>query len=293
MTVSNEKCVAMRKYKADGHTLEEVAERFSVSVPTASKYCKGVAPQWHYNGCGNHFEKGHTPQNKGVLQDIEIVGRMISERAPNFEYAGNYTGSNGSVDLRCKKCGHVHTHSWWGVRHDGVSVCPNCLEKEKKQKQEEAKRLAIENKINKEIEKRRNERGKQVVRLLTRFSRLHRCPVCGTLTDNKLYCSQKCSAKANESLKDARRRKRIKNGLVDKDINLERLYKKHDGVCAICGGKCDWDDHQYRGRYFIVGKNYPSIDHIIPLSRGGVHSWENVQLAHFGCNSRKGANCCG
>ena len=48
-----------------------------------------------------------------------------------------------------------------------------------------------------------------------------------------------------------------------------------------------------RGRYFIVGKNYPSIDHIVPLSWGGLHSWANVQLAHHGCNTAKGAKYCG
>ncbi|WP_413787905.1 HNH endonuclease [Streptomyces anulatus] len=32
----------------------------------------------------------------------------------------------------------------------------------------------------------------------------------------------------------------------------------------------------------------PSIDHIIPLSRGGSHTMANVQSAHLGCNSSKG-----
>lgn len=34
----------------------------------------------------------------------------------------------------------------------------------------------------------------------------------------------------------------------------------------------------------------PSLDHIIPLSRGGAHEPENVQLAHLSCNMRKGAS---
>ena len=39
--------------------------------------------------------------------------------------------------------------------------------------------------------------------------------------------------------------------------------------------------------YFIAGNSYPSIDHIIPVSRGGTHTWDNVQLAHRYCNSIK------
>jgi len=31
-----------------------------------------------------------------------------------------------------------------------------------------------------------------------------------------------------------------------------------------------------------------SIDHILPLSKGGSHSQENVQWAHLVCNTRKG-----
>jgi 5-methylcytosine-specific restriction endonuclease McrA len=32
----------------------------------------------------------------------------------------------------------------------------------------------------------------------------------------------------------------------------------------------------------------PTVDHIIPLARGGSHTWDNVQLAHHLCNSLKG-----
>lgn len=32
----------------------------------------------------------------------------------------------------------------------------------------------------------------------------------------------------------------------------------------------------------------PSIDHVIPLARGGKHELANVAAAHFGCNARKG-----
>ena len=36
--------------------------------------------------------------------------------------------------------------------------------------------------------------------------------------------------------------------------------------------------------------NYPSIDHTVPVSKGGTHTWDNVQLAHFYCNRVKGNN---
>jgi 5-methylcytosine-specific restriction endonuclease McrA len=30
-----------------------------------------------------------------------------------------------------------------------------------------------------------------------------------------------------------------------------------------------------------------SLDHVVPLSRGGVHAWGNLQIAHVACNVRK------
>ncbi len=32
-----------------------------------------------------------------------------------------------------------------------------------------------------------------------------------------------------------------------------------------------------------------TVDHIVPLVKGGTHTWGNVQAAHFSCNSKKGA----
>lgn len=33
----------------------------------------------------------------------------------------------------------------------------------------------------------------------------------------------------------------------------------------------------------------PTTDHIVPLSKGGKHERRNCQLAHFKCNTAKGA----
>ena len=37
----------------------------------------------------------------------------------------------------------------------------------------------------------------------------------------------------------------------------------------------------------------PTLDHLIPLSQGGLHVLANVATAHFICNSRKQAKACG
>lgn len=60
----------------------------------------------------------------------------------------------------------------------------------------------------------------------------------------------------------------------DASISLHKLYVRAKGICALC----------HRS---IIPKQ-ASLDHKIPLSKGGTHTWGNVQLAHLTCNLRKG-----
>lgn len=46
--------------------------------------------------------------------------------------------------------------------------------------------------------------------------------------------------------------------------------------CWICGGQATADDPF-------------TADHLIPLSKGGTHSADNLAAAHRSCNSRRGA----
>lgn len=65
------------------------------------------------------------------------------------------------------------------------------------------------------------------------------------------------------------------NGTYDADINITGLIDRDNGICQICHKPC---------------LESPSIDHIKPVSKGGTHTWDNVQLAHLSCNIRKGAS---
>ncbi len=70
----------------------------------------------------------------------------------------------------------------------------------------------------------------------------------------------------------------------DERVTLAGVYERDSGVCQLCGRATDWNDN----RYVFSGPTHPTIDHIIPLSRGGSHTWGNVQLACHECNSKKG-----
>lgn len=122
------------------------------------------------------------------------------------------------------------------------------------------------------------------------------CRYCGTpfmtqYKKSKVFCSEECAHKHTyylNKLADKRRHGKITAlDRLDTDITLPLLYKRDKGICKICGGVCDWSDIEVRDTFAIVGSNYPSIDHIVPISKGGSHTWDNVQLAHKQCNSIK------
>ena len=110
------------------------------------------------------------------------------------------------------------------------------------------------------------------------------CIVCGKEYETYNPAQKTCSKECGKKLARAHKHKRIpKSQLVDKDITLEALYRRDSGVCYLCGKKCDWNDKTDKS----VGPTYPSIDHMIPIAKGGLHAWTNVKLAHFECNWKK------
>lgn len=64
-------------------------------------------------------------------------------------------------------------------------------------------------------------------------------------------------------------------------IKFSEVYHRDGGVCQLCFHNVE-KDLAYPDPW------YGTIDHIQPLSKGGQHTYENVQLAHLSCNSRKG-----
>lgn len=121
------------------------------------------------------------------------------------------------------------------------------------------------------------------------------CKNCGKdflpeFKGEKSFCSAECRARYARELK--RKRKHRLDGLViDKDITLTKLSIRDEGVCKLCGDLVDWNDYKINSAgAWVAGARYPSIDHIYPISLGGKHAWDNIQLAHCRCNSLKGAS---
>lgn len=58
------------------------------------------------------------------------------------------------------------------------------------------------------------------------------------------------------------------------------IFERDGWVCQWCHEPVD---PSLKGRHPMM----KSLDHIVPLVRGGEHSRANTQLVHFRCNSAK------
>ena len=118
------------------------------------------------------------------------------------------------------------------------------------------------------------------------------CTNCGetfyTNDARKKYCTKECRKKLYNKTIRIKRYQQITSREHDNDITLQQLYIRDKGRCYICGGQTDWNDYKLINKTKIGQGNYPSIDHVIPLTKQGTHTWDNVRLAHTKCNQRKG-----
>lgn len=192
----------------------------------------------------------------------------------------NWKEPKEPLQKQCEICGKA-----FSTYHDAQKTCgaEDCKIKYK----------AYAHKIRNEREKEQNAEIKAVERKWMKAIHTveRECKVCGTLfycldKEPNVTCSHECSVEWARQQRHLKADKRInKDNLVDYGITLEKIYARDNGICHICGGKCDWNDYQMRDGIKICGRAYPSKDHVIPLARGGKHSWENVRLAHWWCNS--------
>lgn len=248
-----------------GYTKKEIGNKYGVSASAVKD-----------------FKRRHNVQNPNNV-DIERIIQNLNDLYEDLEYINGYTNSKSVITIRCKVCGATFERAHDFVRR-GIAKCPACYEAEQNE-QRQARERDRERKRKEEREQKRKEAERE--RIAKIEARRHDCPVCGTSTTRRKYCSDKCSRKLADKNKEIKRRDKINSAMIDKDINLLSLYKRDKGICYLCGKKCNYEDYVIADGAFIAGNWYPSIDHVKQLAKGGKHSWDNVRLAHRICNSIK------
>jgi len=70
---------------------------------------------------------------------------------------------------------------------------------------------------------------------------------------------------------------RVFNGFVRQEVRFSRrnIFERDKNTCQYCGRR--------------MPKTDLTLDHVVPRSRGGIDSWDNLVLACMPCNVRKGS----
>lgn len=139
-----------------------------------------------------------------------------------------------------------------------------------------------------------------------------KCKVCGQIFDRGFkyslrgFCSDECREVARKKTKrECRRRAKKKYGSAFNQrgkravqrhwgddwkahyqrINRDKVLKRDNMRCQLCGIKLK-RSKKFRG-------DQASVDHIVPLSMGGDHTYANVQACCMKCNSEKSDSIAG
>ena len=251
-------------YKAEGHTHKEVAEKFGKSEAWSQAWCKGIASQSYLRG--NQYTSGKFDQ-------VENARQIIAKHYPNFEYVSGFVNVDSPVVIRCKVCGAERTASMISLRRDGCVVCKECqrreLEAQKQKQQADAAR-------------------KEMSRAAHAFHNkkqlgMYFCEICGSPIPSGRHVCSKCAKDRQRHYDNLKKSKRRVAALTKESagITLAKLYERDAGVCWICGQLCDFGADSNSNLY-------PSIDHVVPISKGGKDEWSNIKLAHRLCNSMRG-----
>jgi 5-methylcytosine-specific restriction endonuclease McrA len=103
------------------------------------------------------------------------------------------------------------------------------------------------------------------------------------------FCSTECLSDF-KNLQDADNRYRNSmkrtaakfNVSYDESITRREVFTRGSGICYICGALTHFENSDEFSPLLAT------VDHLIPWTRGGQHSWENVKLCCLRCNMVKG-----
>ena len=273
MTGKNEEIVCLRR---QGLSYSQIAKRVGSDKCHCGYVCRSA-------GLGGEI----------IKLSENVVADYVSRSG--FDYVGGYRSAKQNITVRCRRCGYTFERQYHVFRDvvNGTWKCNNECPACRKQKQKDAKQKK-EHDARTMAEQLERERLKKKAVLISRQmqERLanYVCKNCGisycievTQYNSKKYCSEACMKRYAMRIKNDRRIRKVLSRKHDKDITLEKVFVRDSGICYLCGNLCNWEDIEDG----IAGNNYPSIDHVVPISKGGLHVWSNIKLACRNCNGMK------
>lgn len=117
------------------------------------------------------------------------------------------------------------------------------------------------------------------------------CRVCGT-TFVSFHMDVTCSAECYKlKLREQRHVSKQRRRAIQKAAYVAPVYRKR--VFEADGYRCHICNKMTRKGASVPHPLAPTIDHLVPLAKGGTHEPINCRTAHFLCNSLKGDRLAG
>lgn len=251
-------------YKA-GHSSNECAERFGITKAMVQNFAK----KHRVSGGMSHQERGEyvkAVQKKACAASAKAAHKRALIRDNEKRIAKGWRDINADVDQ-------------WKKRIEFFAGCKADIERNSNKFELNLKHIeGYEPQIVtcKHCGKRwifwPNHRKK--------WARVKNAPV---------FCSKKCNYKHYKTGTISDRLRRYGRANEYREcITLDEVIEKDNGICYLCGCKTSKADSWLDANgHFVCGDTYPTRDHVIPISKGGTHTRDNVRLACRKCNSRK------
>jgi len=217
------------------------------------------------------------------------TGLMTDDACPNCGNSIRITrqGSFGRPALYCSRsCGRAFNEKQRLARHlaskpDFVRHCASCgTEFSTRMK---AQRFCsydcrqngykVENKVKRDANRK------------TEFE--YDCDLCGEkiyrstpLGGHKRYHQPECSRIALQARYRVKTVKRQSKTVKPSGLWVEKILETYGFICYLCNDPIDM-------KLPRTSKRGATVDHIIPLSRGGSDELDNLRLTHWSCNMKK------
>lgn len=251
------------------------------AIPASAKRCEGCENTFHLIRLG----KGQSTK------------RYCSDACQRREYARRYRSSSEFI---CQQCGA----GFRPKRNDRTSYCSRQCSFEAKRERAAKRECPVCSTAFMVRPGKKKKFCSATCRTSGRMSMLPRVKVrhcaCGSVIEKNKHRCYACKTERdrqrqrNKRTPESRRRHRAKYGkswrkkarhygVPYEPINITAVFERDRWHCQLCGCKTP---QSKRGLY--ADDAAPTLDHIVPISKGGPHLYANVQCACRKCNTMKG-----
>lgn len=251
---------------AETMTRKEISETYGIHITNVDRRMKKLGI--HAKPAERNASQGCTRRIFGdTWHYVASQKEKFEKLHQSFEYIeSRRSGNTERIRMRCRACGTIVDRAESTMRQTNI-ICDKCADDEAKQRTRQTLIGAF--------------------MAIAQAKTPKTCAACGkgfySPYPNKKYCSDTCKRKFKGQYNNIRSRCRKYGVFYDPKVTAKAVIERDGGICQICHKKCDENDRSWGS----LGPKFPTVDHIIPLAKGGTHTWGNVQCACALCNSYK------